>query len=222
MSARGVASRRESEKMITEGRVRVNGAPAALGDSADPERDVITVDNVPISKKIEHVYIMLNKPRGCLTAMKDDRGRKTVRDLVTGVPARVYPVGRLDYDSEGLLIMTNDGGAANRLAHPSFGKRKTYIVTVRGDVDAALPLLEAPVTLDDGVVVRAERVVRRGEDSLSITVGEGRNRQIRRMCEQCGLDVRRLVRVAVGGLTLGGLKTGQWRYLSAKEVKGLK
>ncbi|MDR0916796.1 MAG: rRNA pseudouridine synthase [Oscillospiraceae bacterium] len=221
ISANGVASRREAERMITAGRVTVNGAVAKLGDSADAETDEIRVDGQAVTRSNERVYIVLNKPRGVLTTMKDDRGRRTVADLTRDVPGRVYPVGRLDYESDGLLIMTNDGEFANRVMHPSHEVPKTYAVAVRGELSAAVEVLRESMTLDDGASVHAISVEQTGEGALKITIREGRNRQIRRMCEQCGLEVRRLSRVAEGTVTMGRLKPGEWRYLTKAEIRQL-
>lgn len=221
MSARGVSSRRAAEKLIANGRVFVNGRAAVLGDTADPELDKITLDGAPLPPPPEFTYIMLNKPRGYVTTMSDERGRKTVADLTSDLGIRVYPVGRLDIDSEGLLLMTNDGELANALMHPSGGVRKTYVVKVSGDAEAALPKLAAPIEID-GYTVEACEVAVLEQDKLQIVISEGRNRQIRRMCEAAGLSVIRLTRVAEGGLTLKGLKPGKWRYLTAKEEKLLR
>ena len=221
LSARGVASRRAAEKMIEAGRVRRNGEIVRLGDTADSELDTITVDGMEVPPPPEFVYIMLNKPRGYVTTMSDERGRKTVADLVKDVKARVYPVGRLDIDSEGLLIMTNDGELANRLMHPSHEVRKMYEVKVRGDAVAALPTLVAPVEID-GRMVQAKDVQLTEPDKLTIVISEGRNRQVRRMCEAAGLHVTRLTRVSEGDLWIYGLQPGKWRYLTTKEEKLLR
>jgi len=222
LSARGVASRRAAEKMIQEGRVRINGSAARLGDRADAETDTITVDGVPLPASKEKVYIILYKPRGYLTSVSDDRGRKTVMELLTGLETRVYPVGRLDLDSEGLLLLTNDGAFANRVMHPSGEKDKSYLVWVRGKLEDAEARLARPIVLD-GRQIRppAVRLLRErdGEACLSVTIHEGRNRQIRRMCEAAELHVRRLKRVSVGGLTLGSLRPGQWRRLTGEEAE---
>ncbi|MDR2420980.1 MAG: rRNA pseudouridine synthase [Oscillospiraceae bacterium] len=227
LSGRGVSSRRAAEDMIAAGRVTVNGKTARIGDSADPERDDIRIDGAPLPPEEGRRYIMLNKPRGYVTTMSDERGRKTVAELVSDCPERLYPVGRLDMDSDGLLIMTNDGELAHRLAHPSHGIEKTYRVMVSGDIKSALPVLKAPMELDGGEV-RAKRVeiARSGQTpgtdaALMITVAEGRNRQVRRMCETAGLRVARLTRVSEGALRLGGLKPGGWRELTPEEIKSL-
>ena len=221
ISARGVASRRVAERMIEEGRVRRNGETVRLGDTADAMHDTISVDGTEIPLPPELVYIMLNKPRGYVTTMSDERGRKTVADLVIGVKTRVYPVGRLDIDSEGLLIMTNDGELANTLMHPSHEIRKMYEVKVRGDAEAALPALKTPIEID-GCMVQAKDVQLIAPDKLTIVISEGRNRQVRRMCEAAGLHVTRLTRIAEGDLWIYGLQPGKWRYLTAKEINMLR
>ena len=217
----GLCSRREAERWILEGRVTVNGHAASLGDRADLRRDKIQIDGKPIGASEEKKYLMLYKPRGYVTTMKDERGRKTVADLVRGCGARVVPVGRLDYNSEGLLLLTNDGALVNALTHPSHEVDKTYEVRVRGALDR-IPRLSQPMEID-GYAIRPAKVVileqDEGSAKLRLTIHEGRNRQIRKMCEQCGLEVRRLKRVAVGTLPLDpGLKSGAWRELTADEV----
>ena len=222
ISAAGRSSRRQAEAMIEAGRVRVNGVPAALGDSADPETDEITVDGEPLRFGGEKLYLMLNKPRGCVTTMSDEKGRPTVAELVRDAGQRVYPVGRLDMDSDGLLLLTNDGALANALMHPRHGVQKTYRTAVSGDLESAMPALRAPMTLEDGVTVQADRVERNGDTSLDITIHEGRNRQVRRMCAAAGLQVRRLTRISEGTLVLGDLPQGRWRPLTETEVSALK
>lgn len=222
----GIASRREAERMIEAGRVRVNGEVASLGMKANLDWDLIEVDGKSIEGREELVYIMLNKPRGYVTTMKDERGRRTVAELVTECPARVYPVGRLDMNSEGLLIMTNDGRAANRMAHPSGGVVKTYNVRVEGeDIGGKVPLLELPMTVD-GVKYAGARVRvlehSDGRASLAMTISEGKNHEIRNMCAAVGLKVLRLKRVSEGKLELGALKYGQWRYLNSQEISYIK
>lgn len=222
----GIASRRAAEKLISNGRVKVNGRTAELGDSADPDRDIIEVEGKLIDTRPRRVYIMLNKPRGYVTTMRDEKGRRTVTDLIKDLGEKVFPVGRLDMDSEGLLIMTNDGELANRLTHPSYMVRKTYRVWVRGEaIEKAANILRGDMTIDGQKLNRAGvSVLRDFGDSgiLDITISEGKNRQIRRMCRQAGLDVTRLVRISECGLGLGGLPKGKWRYLSEGEVKSLK
>lgn len=222
----GLCSRRAAEDLLRDGRVTVNGQPAGLGDSADPARDRLAVDGRPVRAAEEKVYLMLNKPRGFVSTMKDERGRRTVAQLTQGAGARVYPVGRLDYDSEGLLIMTNDGDLTLRLTHPSHEAGKTYRVSVRGDL-ARLPALSEPMVIDGYTIRPAEvHVLSRTEDGaakLEITIHEGRNRQIRKMCAQCGLEVRRLKRVAVGKIGLDpALAPGKWRRLTPDEIAYLK
>jgi len=225
IASSGFCSRRAAEKLIEEGRVRVNGRTAVLGESADDAADAITIDNKPLSMSGQRTYILLNKPRGYLSSMSDDRGRRTVAELTADVGARVYPVGRLDYDSEGLLIMTDDGEFAHMLMHPSHEISKTYEARVRGsNILQALEILRAPMTID-GYALRPAvlKLLRQGEDEalLSVTIGEGRNRQIRKMCEQAGLKVVRLRRVSEGSLKLGALPTGKWRHLERDEIENL-
>ena len=224
LSAAGVCSRRAAEGYITAGRVTVNGETALLGQQADPETDDIRVDGVPLGREPEAVYLMLNKPRGYVTTVSDEQGRKTVMDLLTGVSTRVYPVGRLDRDSEGLLLLTNDG-ALTRLLHPSHEVSKEYRVTVSGPVEHAAERLSR-IRDVVGLPIRPAEVrelSRKGNRAeLSVIIHEGRNRQIRRMCAQCGLEVLRLQRVREHCLELGTLPLGQWRYLTAEEIAGLK
>ena len=221
LSAAGVCSRRQAETLILEGRVSVNGAPASLGQSADPETDEITVDGKALSFAGERICILLNKPRGYVTTLSDEKGRPTVAELVRGVGGRVYPVGRLDMDSDGLLLLTNDGALANALTHPSHAVQKTYRTEVTGDVGQALPLLRAPMEID-GATVHADRVEPEGTDTLYITIHEGRNRQVRKMCGQAGLRVRRLTRISEGPISLGDLPSGQWRALTESELRALR
>lgn len=220
LSAAGVCSRRQAEEYLLQGRVTVNGQVAGLGDKADPERDTVTFDGTDVVKPDTLTYIMLHKPRGTVTTLSDDKGRPTVAHLVADCPVRVWPVGRLDWDSEGLLIFTNDGALTNRLLHPSHEVEKEYIVTVQGDVDAALPILEGPMELD-GVPLSPAQVRVLGEKRLSIIIHQGKNRQVRRMCALAGLEVLRLKRVREGGVTLGDLPKGQWRPLTPQEVQAL-
>lgn len=217
-------SRRRAEELISQGRVSVNDVPAALGMRADPETDCITVDGRPLPQQSSAVYLMLNKPRGYVTTLSDERGRKTAASLVD-CGCRVYPIGRLDCASEGLLLFTNDGEFANRLMHPRGSVEKEYEVTVRGALDTAQTLLQRRVVLD-GVPIREPKVrlLRMGEEkaTFSVTICEGRNRQIRRMCELAGLEVARLRRVREGTLALGTLRSGAWRYLTAEEIDELR
>ena len=220
LSARGVASRRAAEAMIMDGRVTVNGTVAGLGQTADPQIDEILLDGKPLPSGSEYVYILLHKPRGYVTTLSDEKGRKTAAELVADCGIRVYPVGRLDMDSEGLLLFTNDGEFANRLMHPKHEVQKTYLTWVEGFSEVTLEKLKQPITLD-GYRIRAPkvRVVKPG--LLEITIHEGRNRQVRRMCDAAGMHVTRLKRIREGNLSLGDLPLGKWRYLTEDEVKSL-
>lgn len=225
LASRGVASRRKAEQLIRDGRVTVNGKIAELGQSAGSCADMIAVDGVPLAHEADSVYIMLNKPRGYLTTMSDDRGRPVVTSLVADAGVRVFPVGRLDMDTEGLLLLTNDGEFANAVAHPSFNKIKTYEVHVRGPAKEAARRLRFPIEIDSRVIQAVSvALASPTEDGglLSIRISEGRNRQIRRMCAACGLVVLSLRRVSIGSLKLGDLETGKWRYLTEEEVKELR
>ena len=220
LSARGVASRRKAEDMILAGRITVNGNVANLGDSADPDQDEIKVDGALLPSQKEFVYILLHKPRGYVTTLSDEKGRKTAAQLVADCGYRVYPVGRLDMDSEGLLLFTNDGDFANRLMHPKHEVQKTYLTWVEGFSEAAVQKLKQPITLDDYRIHPPKvRVMKPG--LLEITIHEGRNRQVRRMCDAAGMHVTRLKRIREGKLSLGELPLGKWRYLTEDEVKGL-
>ena len=221
LSSRGVSSRRMAEKMIEDGRVSVNGVVALLGQSADPDQDEILLDGRPLPSGSEYVYILLHKPRGYVTTLSDEKGRKTAAELVADCGTRVYPVGRLDMDSEGLLLFTNDGEFANHLMHPKHEVEKTYLTWLGDFSDEAVAKLKKPITLD-GYLLRAPkvRVVRPG--LLEITIHEGRNRQVRRMCDAAGMRVTRLKRIREGKLGLGELPLGKWRYLTPEEVESLK
>ena len=226
LSRHGVASRREAEEMILSGRVTVNGAEARLGMKADEDLDEILVDGDPLAQTEQRVYIMLNKPRGCLCTRKDEKGRKTVLDYLSGCSARVWPVGRLDLNSEGLLLLTDDGELTNALTHPSHGVEKVYTVRVAGeDIPSAIKQLKGTLELEDGPA-RAKAVRLMKDDGeraiLEITVTEGRKHLVRNMCAAAGLEVKRLIRISEGGLTLGDLRTGCWRYLEAGELRELK
>jgi len=224
LSAHGIASRRKAEQMILDGKVAINGITAMLGQSATPGQDIITVDGVPLEERDKHVYIVLNKPSGFLTTVSDEFGRKTVMELVSDVGMKVYPVGRLDLDTEGLLIFTNDGEFANRVMHPSFNLQKTYLANIRGDVDNAIELMREPLVIDSYTVYAVHvDLLKRSNDGgvLKITIAEGRNRQIRKMCTACGVAVKTLKRISVGTLKLGDLKLGSWRYLSDEEILAL-
>lgn len=221
LASRGVASRRSAEQMILSGRVSCNGSVCVLGQSADPDADVILVDGAPLPAIQEFVYIMLNKPKGYVTTASDEKGRRNVVQLVDGCGCRVYPVGRLDMDSEGLLLLTNDGDFANRVMHPSHEINKTYDVLVAGYNDKSLDLLQRRIVLDGYRIQKPSvRVISVHEDTakLMVTIHEGRNRQVRRMCAAAGMRVKRLVRVSEGSLHLGDLPSGQWRYLTQEEV----
>lgn len=225
LASRGVASRRKAEEMITQGRVSCNGKTAVLGDSADPEKDEILLDGKPLPSRQGNVYIMLNKPRGFVTTLSDEKGRRDVSELVADCGVRVYPVGRLDMDSEGLLLFTNDGEFANLLMHPKHEVQKTYDVFVSGFAPGAEERLRRPITLD-GYMIREPKVVLRSSEGdravFSVTIHEGRNRQVRRMCQAAGMQVLRLRRVAEGSLKLGQLPLGKWRLLTEDEVNALR
>ena len=224
ISARGLASRRKAEEMILAGRVSCNGLTAGLGMTADPNVDEILVDGKPLPKASEFVYLMLHKPRGYVTTLSDEKGRKNAAMLVADCGVRVYPVGRLDMDSEGLLLFTNDGDFANTLMHPKHEVDKTYDTWVAGFTPEGLERLRRPVTLD-GYTIRPPqvRLVKAEGDKalLKITIHEGRNRQIRRMCELAGMRVTRLKRISEGALALGDLPLGKWRHLTPAEVTAL-
>ena len=225
LSARGVASRRKAEEMILNGLVSVNGVTAALGDSADPEKDEILISGKPLPDPQEFVYILLHKPRGYVTTLSDEKGRPNAAQLVVDCGKRVYPVGRLDMDSEGLLLFTNDGDFANALMHPKHEVNKTYDTWVTGYVPGAEVRLSRPIELD-GYTIRQPKVkLIRAEGSkakFQITIHEGRNRQVRRMCEAAGMTVTRLKRIKEGNLSLGDLPLGKWRYLTETEVQAMK
>ena len=218
----GVASRRHSEELIAAGRVTVNGKPALVGQSVDPERDEIRVDGKAVRAPAAPVWLILNKPSGVMTTRSDPQGRRTVFDLVDDVPGLTY-VGRLDYLTEGLLLLTNDGAVANQLTHPSFEVEREYSVIVKGDVDAAVGQARRGVELEDGPVrpraVSAHRIG--GESELRVTITEGRKREVRRLCAALGLSVERLTRIRYGPLELGALKPGQSRPLTPREVEAL-
>lgn len=224
ISDAGVCSRRKAEELIGKGAVKVNGRPATIGQKADPYRDLITIngEKIPSPREQRSVYLMLYKPRGYLTAMSDDRGRKCVSELVEDVPERVYPVGRLDLNSEGLLLMTNNGEFANLITHPSHEIPKCYRVTVRSGVtDEQQIALATGVEIDGRKTAPAEVRVTTEEEGrtvMLITIIEGRNREIRKMCEAVGLEVARLKRISIGNLRLGMLQPGKYRELTDEEV----
>lgn len=224
LASRGLCSRRKAEELINAGRVSVNGIVAELGGSADPDQDEILLDGKPIPIRRDYVYIMLHKPRGYVTTLSDERGRANVTQLVD-CGTRVYPIGRLDMDSEGLLLLTNDGEFANQLMHPKHEVDKIYEVWVTHYQPDQEKLLLQPMKLD-GYVIKKPKIKlvssKANQARLHITIHEGRNRQIRRMCQTAGLHVTRLRRIAEGPVKLGDLPKGKWRYLTAEEVESLK
>lgn len=224
LSNYGVASRRKAEQMILDRRVRVNGNTASLGDAADDEEDVIEVDGVRLKRQPARIVLMLNKPRGYVCTLSDEKGRKNVAELVSGCGARVYPVGRLDLNSEGLLLLTNDGELANRLTHPKKEVDKVYLVWLSQYIPGCEASIASPIEIDGRPTspAKVEKLRQDGETALlRITIHEGRNRQIRRLCERANVTVTRLRRVAEGPLQLGDLKPGQWRVLTEEEIAGL-
>lgn len=227
MAKAGVASRRKSEDIILQGRVKVNGEKITkLGTKVNPNIDIVEVDNIKINLENKKVYILLNKPVGYVTTVKDEFNRKTVLDLIKGVKERIYPVGRLDYDTSGLLILTNDGDVTYKMTHPSFEIDKVYIGTVKG-----VPTEDEMKRFEEGLIIdgyktapaKIEILKRNSDDStLKITIHEGRNRQVRKMCEAINHPIIKLKRVSMGELTLSSLKVGKWRFLSKEEIKYLK
>lgn len=226
IAASGLMSRRAAEELLRAGKVRVNGEIAVLGQKADSVRDRISVNGKALAPTEEKVYIMLNKPRGYVTTLSDEKDRPTVSELVADIGLRLYPVGRLDMYSEGLLIMTNDGDFANRLMHPRGGVEKCYRTAVKGsDFPQAAERMRQSMLIDGYRTRGAEVEIERLDDHsavLLITIREGRNRQVRKMCEQVGLKVTRLCRVSEGGVRLGDLKSGAWRELTRAEIARLK
>lgn len=231
ISASGLMSRRAAEKLIGEGRVCVNGIKAGIGDKADPETDSITIDGCPLSVQTEKQYYVLNKPAGYVTTMHDEKERKNVSFLMKGVKSRVYPVGRLDMYSEGLLIMTNDGELSNALMHPKTNIVKTYCVTVAygalTNIRDAAAIMRKPIEID-GAITHPAKVEILSTDAenleaeLKVSISEGRNRQIRKLCENAGLRVRKLLRVSEGPIELGDLESGRWRKLTDTELVALR
>ena len=225
ISEAGLMSRRAAEKLIAEGRVTVNGRIAFTGEKADLKYDTVLVDGQKLIENSGKTYVMLNKPKGFVTTMSDEKGRKNVSMLVADVGTRIYPVGRLDLNSEGLLVMTNDGEFANRLMHPSNQIWKTYEVRVNGDdIPSSIERLRDPIEID-GSIVKAKEVELTASSgrnaSLLITIGEGKNREVRKMCASVGLKVSELRRIKEGDLSLGDLKTGHWRYLTQQEIRSI-
>ena len=225
LSGRGIASRRKAEQMLQDGQITVNGVPAVLGDAADPELDEILVNGQPLPEQQRSVYILLNKPRGYVTTLSDEKGRPNAAQLVSDCGTRVYPVGRLDMDSEGLLLFTNDGAFANDLTHPKQEVEKVYEVWVSGYQPGGEERLARSIVLD-GYRIRPPKVVllsANGDKAkFRVTIHEGRNRQIRRMCVSAGMRCTRLRRIQEGTLRLGNLPCGAWRYLTAEEVAKVK
>lgn len=226
LSECGVTSRRKAEKMVLDGLVTINGIKAKIGDTVDIETDKVRVSGHTITSNKKNYYIMLNKPRGYISTTSDEIGRKCVIDLVSDIPARIYPIGRLDKDSEGMLLLTNDGDFANAVIHPSHHIEKKYRVTTHPDItEDQLTKLSIGIEID-GRRATAHKidviVSSKGRSVLEITLKEGRNRQIRKMCEAVGLEVARLRRVSIGQVKLGMLKVGHYRELTSDEIKSLK
>lgn len=225
LSEYGIMSRRAAERLMEEGKIKVNGNIALPGTKIVPNQDAIEIDGKKVELRLQKAaYIMLNKPRGYVTTVSDEKGRPTVMDLLDDVPVRVYPVGRLDFDSEGLLLFTNDGDFANKLMHPSYEKEKTYLVSVSHYSDEGVDKLRSPMNID-GYRIKPAKVkileVKGERAELEIKIGEGRNRQIRKMCDQVGMRVVKLKRTAIGKVILGNLGVGKWRYLSKEEQMSL-
>lgn len=222
----GVLSRRSAETEIMEGRVKVNGHVASVGDKIDPATDIVVWNGQEIYKKeTTHHYIALNKPRGYITSMSDPQNRKCVTELLEGHRGRVYPIGRLDYISEGLLLLTDDGELANRLTHPKHHLEKVYRVKVAGNVsEEQFALLNDSMEIDGYEILPVKTVIVNTDETgtlLKMTLKEGRNRQIRKMCQKVGLTVKRLSRISIGNIKLNGLPVGKWRYLEQKEIDDL-
>ncbi|MBI1319863.1 MAG: pseudouridine synthase [Candidatus Hydrogenedens sp.] len=224
LSECGIASRRASERLITDGRVTVNGQPAVIGMNIDPETDKVLLDGAPVATDTK-VYVLLNKPSGTVTTANDTHGRKTVLDCLDGVTARVFPVGRLDMDVEGVLLLTNDGELAHRLMHPTHEIDKVYVALVAGSFgEEAVKKLERGVMLEDGMTAPAKvRVLSVNERTsrIQLTIHEGRKREVKRMCAAVGHPVKKLKRIAFANLLRGDLRPGEWRYLNRPEVQML-
>ena len=222
----GVASRRACDKLISEGKVTINGRPAALGDDVNEGRDEVLVDGSPAQLSAQHRYYLMNKPKGCICSVRDEHGRKTVMDLLPPGTGRVYPVGRLDYDTEGMLLLTDDGDLAFRLTHPKNEIPKTYLVRIEGSIsDTALNQLRSGVELDGRLTNKSKiKVVETNKKftKLHVTINEGRNRQVRRMFESVGTEVAFLKRIRIGDMPLGSLERGKVRKLTAEEIFYLK
>jgi len=221
IASRGVASRRAAETLIRDGKVTVNGITALIGQSADPDVDEIRIENRLLPSESDTIVIALNKPVGFVTTMKDEKGRKCVSDLVSSCPDRVYPIGRLDMFSEGLLLLTNNGELANKLGHPGNGKTKEYEVSVKNYSVNSILRLEQPMIIDGYLIKPVQvRLISQSENKavLQFSLTEGRNRQIRKMCEKCDLTILALKRTEFCGISLGSLKPGKWRYLTADEI----
>ncbi len=222
LSSRGLCSRRQAENWILDGRVYCNGKPCSLGQCADPDVDVILVDGKEIPAQQDYIYLMLHKPKGCVTTLSDERGRKNASQLVEECGVRVYPVGRLDMDSEGLLLFTNDGDFAHKLTHPKHCVNKVYRVWVKNFSQESVVRLQKPMTLDGyRLSVPEVKICSVKDGILEITIHEGRNRQVRRMCAIANMPVKRLVRIAEGPLVLGNLPVGKWRHLTENERKAI-
>lgn len=221
ISSAGYASRRKAEQLISNGLVKVNGEIANIGDKANPETDEILIDGVLLNNSVKKIYIMVNKPRGYICSLSDEKDRHIVTELVD-LPYRLYPVGRLDYNSEGLLLLTNDGDFAYKIMHPSIDIEKTYIVRVRGEnIHKQIEEMRKPIVINGKATKSAhvelnERI--KDEAILTVKLTEGRNRQIRRLCEKAGLAVLSLTRIQEGPFSLGDLKPGKWRYISNEEL----
>lgn len=219
LSSRGVCSRRQAESWIQSGRISCNGQVCTLGMCADPDIDEILVDGKPIPAPQKNVYLMLNKPKGYVTTLSDEKGRKNAAQLVADCNMRVYPVGRLDMDSEGLLLFTNDGVFAQKMMHPSHQVKKVYEVHVKNYSTEGIARLSRPMTLDGyKLAIPDVKVLDPNHGILQIVIREGRNRQVRRMCAIANMPVKRLIRIAEGSVKLGDLQAGKWRYLTDEEL----